>query len=112
MVFETEITQKGPLTDREAEILQLICEAKSDKDIARLLDVSTRTVMHHIEHIYKKLGICHSSLNRRLLVFRTALQLGLVKLLCLVLCVGFLMPDGLSVLRPPSLRVSASRRVD
>lgn len=86
--FGVELLDKGPLTDREAEILRLVCEAKSDKDIARLLDISISTVEKHVEHIYSKLGVTHARLHRRLVVLRQALTGGLIRLLLLVLVVG------------------------
>ena len=88
MDYRAEIVDQGALTDREAEILRLVCEAKSDKDIARLLDVSIHTVQKHIEHVYSKLGVTHARLHRRLLVLRSALAAGMVRLLLLVLVVG------------------------
>jgi len=51
-VFLTE-----PLTTREREVLKLIAEGKSNKDIAHLLDISVRTVHHHRDNMMKKLNI-------------------------------------------------------
>ena len=45
------------LTPREAEILSLICEAQSNKQIARALDLSEKTVRNHATHIFAKLGV-------------------------------------------------------
>jgi two-component system, NarL family, response regulator NreC len=45
------------LTDREREILQLIAEGKSNKEVAALLDVSVTTVETHRAHILQKLGL-------------------------------------------------------
>ena len=44
------------LTTREREILKLIAEGKSNRDIAQLLFISTRTVENHRAHIMQKLG--------------------------------------------------------
>ncbi|GIK42542.1 MAG: hypothetical protein BroJett011_63750 [Chloroflexota bacterium] len=44
------------LTSREAEVLQLLTEGFSNKEIARLLTVSPRTVNFHLDNIYSKLG--------------------------------------------------------
>ncbi|MCA2505429.1 MAG: helix-turn-helix transcriptional regulator [Microcystis sp. M54BS1] len=44
------------LTLREKEILSFIVEGKSDKEIAKKLDLSVRTVTNHVYHILKKFG--------------------------------------------------------
>jgi len=90
--FNAEIIETGPLTPAEGEVLRLVCEAYSDKDIARALDVSISTVQRHIEHIYIKLDVTHSRLNHRLLALRQALSRGLVRLVCLVLVVSASLP--------------------
>ena len=43
------------LTSRERQILQLLAEGQSNKDIASLLDLSPTTVMCHRQHIFQKL---------------------------------------------------------
>jgi two-component system, NarL family, response regulator NreC len=48
------------LTDREKEVLQLLAEGKSNKEVATLLDVSTYTIETHRTHIMQKLDL-HSS---------------------------------------------------
>jgi len=45
------------LTSREREILQLLAEGQSNKDIANILDLSTTTVMTHRQHIFQKLNL-------------------------------------------------------
>jgi DNA-binding NarL/FixJ family response regulator len=45
------------LTEREREILQLLVAANSQKQIARLLDLSPHTVDSHLRHIYAKLHV-------------------------------------------------------
>jgi two-component system, NarL family, response regulator NreC len=45
------------LTDREREILQLIAEGKSNKEIANLLNLSSYTVDTHRSHILRKLSL-------------------------------------------------------
>lgn len=48
----------GPrLTDRESEILQLVVEGLTSRQIASQLVVSPRTVENHIQHILRKLGV-------------------------------------------------------
>jgi len=46
-----------PLTIREKEVLKLIAEEKSSKEIAELLFISVRTVGHHRASIMRKLNI-------------------------------------------------------
>ncbi len=44
------------LTAREREVLQLVSEGKSNKQIAALFGVSTKTIDSHRQHLMKKLG--------------------------------------------------------
>jgi pimeloyl-ACP methyl ester carboxylesterase/DNA-binding CsgD family transcriptional regulator len=46
----------GPLTDREAEVLQLVAEGLSDAEIAARLVVSPHTVHRHVANIRTKLS--------------------------------------------------------
>jgi len=46
-----------PLTTREREVLTLIAEGKSNKEIAQLLFISVRTAQHHRANIMNKLNI-------------------------------------------------------
>jgi two-component system, NarL family, response regulator NreC len=48
------------LTTREREILQLLAEGKSNKEVASMLDLSLYTVETHRAHILQKLGL-HST---------------------------------------------------
>jgi HD-GYP domain-containing protein (c-di-GMP phosphodiesterase class II)/DNA-binding CsgD family transcriptional regulator len=45
------------LTDREVEVLRLLATGLSNKQIARNLTLSPKTVGRHVEHIYSKLGV-------------------------------------------------------
>jgi len=45
------------LTDREREILQMVAEGKSNKEVAALLNISQTTVETHRAHILQKLGL-------------------------------------------------------
>ena len=45
------------LTDRQREILQLLAEGKSNKDVARILKVSVKTVETHRKQLMDRLGI-------------------------------------------------------
>lgn len=50
----------GPLTPRQREVLQLVAEGKSMKEIGRILEISVRTVEFHKSGIMTELG-CHST---------------------------------------------------
>ena len=50
-------SQHEPLTTREREVLKLIAEGISNKEIADLLFISVRTVEHHRANIMQKLNI-------------------------------------------------------
>ena len=45
------------LTEREREVLETMTSGASNKEISRLLGISTKTVMHHTSAIYRKLGV-------------------------------------------------------
>jgi DNA-binding NarL/FixJ family response regulator len=45
------------LTDREKEVLQLLAEGKSNKEVATLLDLSLYTVETHRSNLMQKLGL-------------------------------------------------------
>ncbi|MCC7157621.1 MAG: response regulator transcription factor [Bryobacterales bacterium] len=61
--YVRQIQQKGAedsydlLTAREREILQLIAEGKSNKDVANVLNLSLYTVETHRTHILRKLNL-------------------------------------------------------
>lgn len=45
------------LTDREVEVLRLIAGGRSIREMAQVLYLSPKTVDHHIQHIYGKVGV-------------------------------------------------------
>jgi two-component system, NarL family, response regulator NreC len=49
--------ERSRITDREREIVQLLAEGKSSKEIGMILGVSVRTVETHRAAIMKKLGL-------------------------------------------------------
>jgi DNA-binding NarL/FixJ family response regulator len=63
------------LTDREREVLQLIAEGHTNKDIADLLNLSVRTVQNHRAHIMEKLGM-----HDRGELIKYAIQKGIIEL--------------------------------
>jgi DNA-binding NarL/FixJ family response regulator len=66
---------KSALTPRELEVLQLICEGLSNKEIAARLDVSVNTIAVHRANIMNALGVHKAA---ELVVY--AIQHGLVTL--------------------------------
>jgi DNA-binding CsgD family transcriptional regulator/signal transduction histidine kinase len=59
VVFETRFLINPPvdLTPREIEVLRLLAEGLSNKEMAALLYLSERTVKFHLVNIYSKLGV-------------------------------------------------------
>lgn len=45
------------LTDREVEVLRLVATGAGNRQIAQQLVVSEKTIAHHLEHIYNKIGV-------------------------------------------------------
>ena len=56
-VCRTRRESVAGLSEREVEVLRLIARGHSMKEIAQLLVISQKTVDHHIQHIYNKIGI-------------------------------------------------------
>jgi DNA-binding CsgD family transcriptional regulator len=52
-----ELSAALPVTRRQAEVLALLGEGRSDAEIAHRLGISARTVGHHVEHILERLGV-------------------------------------------------------
>ena len=48
---------KSVLTGREKEIFNLLIKNKSTKDIAKILNISEKTVRNHISNTMQKLGV-------------------------------------------------------
>lgn len=51
------LNEKEVLTNREREVLQLLAEGKSNRQIADMLYINVNTVDTHKKHIYDKLGL-------------------------------------------------------
>jgi DNA-binding NarL/FixJ family response regulator len=47
----------APLSDRERQVLQLVAEGKTSKDVATILGISVKTAESHRSHIMEKLNI-------------------------------------------------------
>lgn len=61
------------LTKRQIEVLTLVIEGKSSKDIGDALYISKQTVDFHLANIYEKLQV-----SNRVQAFRRATRLGLI----------------------------------
>ena len=48
--------QPGPLTAREAEVLALLAQGRTNREIAARLFISAKTVEHHVSRVLAKLG--------------------------------------------------------
>ena len=63
----------GILTEREVEVLRLVIEGRSSKEVAQTLFLSKRTVDFHLSKIYEKLKV-----SNRIQAIRRATELGLI----------------------------------
>ena len=68
------VNSDGRLTKREIEVLRLICDSYSTKQIATRLGISFKTAVAHRTHIMSKAGV-HDSIA----LFRWALERGYVE---------------------------------
>lgn len=57
LAFDMKQEEKNPLTEREAEVLKLISEGKTTKQIATELFLSPGTVRNYVSTILDKLGV-------------------------------------------------------
>jgi len=62
------------LTDREKQVLKLVAEGHSNKEIAELLGIGVKTAMTHREHVMSKLGV-----HGRTELIRFALRHGIIQ---------------------------------
>jgi two-component system, NarL family, response regulator NreC len=62
------------LTDREKQVLKLVAEGRSNKEVADLLGISVKTAMSHREHVMEKLGV-----HNRTELVRFALRKGVIR---------------------------------
>jgi DNA-binding CsgD family transcriptional regulator len=50
-------TRPGGLSRREVEVLRLVADGRTAREIAAQLFISARTAEHHIQHVYTKIGV-------------------------------------------------------
>lgn len=71
---ETTDDPYDALTERERQVLKLVAEGRSNKEVASLLDISLKTAMTHREHVMQKLD-----LHNRTDLTRFALRRGIIQ---------------------------------
>jgi DNA-binding NarL/FixJ family response regulator len=62
------------LTDREKQVLKLVAEGHSNKEVAELLNISVKTAMSHREHVMLKLRV-----HNRTELVRFAIRAGVIR---------------------------------
>jgi DNA-binding NarL/FixJ family response regulator len=62
------------LTDREKQVLKLVAEGRSNKEVADILGISVKTAMSHREHVMEKLGV-----HNRTELVRFAIKKGVIR---------------------------------
>jgi DNA-binding NarL/FixJ family response regulator len=63
------------LTDREKQVLKLVAEGRSNKEVAAALNISVKTAMSHREHVMLKLQV-----HNRTELIRFALKHGVIQI--------------------------------
>jgi DNA-binding CsgD family transcriptional regulator len=53
----TQQARPGGLSRREVEVLRLVADGRTAREIATQLFISARTAEHHIQHVYTKIGV-------------------------------------------------------
>jgi DNA-binding NarL/FixJ family response regulator len=62
------------LTDREKQVLKLVADGRSNKEVADVLGISVKTAMTHREHVMEKLGV-----HNRTELVRFAIRKGVIR---------------------------------
>ena len=73
-VPNTRVIETLRISARELEVLDLLAAGRSNKEIARRLDVSPNTVKTHLANLYEKLEV-----ERRTEAIRRARDLGMIR---------------------------------
>jgi DNA-binding CsgD family transcriptional regulator len=68
LVIEHVAQPRHGLSTREVEVLTLVSDGMLNVSIARRLDISERTVAHHVEHVLGKLGVGNRTAAARVAV--------------------------------------------
>ncbi len=75
LVRQIRRPEEAPLSERELEVLRLVAEGSSNKEIAHRLHISETTVKTHLLHIFAKLDV-----SDRTQAVTVAIQRGIVSL--------------------------------
>jgi DNA-binding CsgD family transcriptional regulator len=68
-----ELVRVATLSQREREVLALVSEGLTAKEIANTLNIAPKTAGTHVRRIYGKLGV-----NKAVVAMRVAIRCGLV----------------------------------
>ncbi len=79
MKLHAQMIDKKQLTQREADMFELMCSGLQNKSISTALGISIKVVEKHIDHIYEKLGIRWQSVNKRSAALLIAIHNGMIK---------------------------------
>jgi LuxR family maltose regulon positive regulatory protein len=71
--LKAQVKSTAVLTEREVEVLQLLEEGLTQKEIANFLVLSTSTVKRHLENIYQKLDV-----NNKISAIKTGKNLKII----------------------------------
>jgi DNA-binding NarL/FixJ family response regulator len=53
----TPSRSKTPMTERETQVLRLLAQGRSNKEMAQCLNVAEQTIKTHVSHILEKLAV-------------------------------------------------------
>ena len=73
--FGLKATSRARMTAREIEVLELVSQGHSNREIGKTLHISTATVKTHLIHIFDKLGV-----DDRTAAVTVALERGILRL--------------------------------
>jgi ATP/maltotriose-dependent transcriptional regulator MalT len=73
-VRNSRVVETLGISPRELEVLDLLAAGRSNKEIARRLDVSPNTVKTHLANLYEKLEV-----KRRTEAILRARELGMIR---------------------------------
>ncbi len=73
MPFSPKFEEKNGLTDREVQVLRLLADGLTSREIADMLDIRFKTATSHRNNILAKLGV-----HDTVLAVRWAIRVGLI----------------------------------